>query len=137
MDNFAESTVEEAALSWLGELGFAIQHGPEIVPGELHAERTGYGETVLARRLRDALAALNPNMPVEALDDAFRKATATHHPSLIANNRAFHKMLVDGIAVECAAPSPEPSPKGTGASEGYRRHEIVRLIDWENPDAND
>ena len=50
---FAESTVEEAALSWLSELGFAVKHGPEIAPGELHAERTGFGETVLAKRLRE------------------------------------------------------------------------------------
>lgn len=65
-----ESTVEEAALAWLGELGFAVKQGPEIAPGELHAELTGFGETVLAKRLRDALAELNPNIPVEALDDA-------------------------------------------------------------------
>ena len=97
---FTESVVEEAALQWLDELGFAVKHGPEIAPGELHAERTGFGETVLAKRLRDALAALNPNIPVEALDDAFRKVTTTHHPSLIVNNRAFHKMLVDGVPLE-------------------------------------
>lgn len=91
---FAESTVEEAALSWFGELGFAIKPGPEIAPGELHAERTGFGETVLAKRLRDALAALNPNIPVEALDHAFRRVTTTYHPALIVNNRAFHQMPV-------------------------------------------
>jgi len=56
---FAESTVEEAALQWFGELGFAIKHGPHIAPGELHAERTGFGETILAKRLRDALAGLS------------------------------------------------------------------------------
>jgi type I restriction enzyme R subunit len=137
MSKFVESTVEEAALAWLGELEYAVKHGPEIAPGEQHAERTGFGETVLAKRLRDSLAALNPNIPVEALDDAFRTVTTTHHPSLITNNRAFHKMLVDGVPVECAVPSPEPSPKGRGASESQRRHEIARLIDWENPDAND
>ena len=136
--NFAESTVEEAALQWFGELGFAAKHGPHIAPGELYAERTGFGETVLAKRLRDALASLNPNIPVEALDDAFRKVTTTHHPSLIVNNRAFHKMLVDGVPVECESPSPNPSPRGgRGVPASYRRHEIVRLIDWENPDAND
>ena len=30
-----ESIVEDAALAWLGELGFAVLHGPEIAPGEL------------------------------------------------------------------------------------------------------
>ncbi len=34
-----ESTVEEAALEWFGELGYAIGHGPEMAPGEAAAER--------------------------------------------------------------------------------------------------
>jgi type I restriction enzyme R subunit len=29
-----ESTVEEAALEWFGELGYAIDPGPEMAPGE-------------------------------------------------------------------------------------------------------
>jgi type I restriction enzyme R subunit len=38
-----EGTVEEAALSWLQELGFTILHGPEIAPGEHAAERESFG----------------------------------------------------------------------------------------------
>ena len=70
--HFAESTVEDAALQWFGELGFASKNGPHIAPGELAAERTGFllrptsaghvGETVLAKRLRDALAVLLPEL---------------------------------------------------------------------------
>jgi type I restriction enzyme R subunit len=97
---FVESVVEDAALQWLSELDYTPKHGPHIAPGELHQERTGFGETVLTKRLRNALAHLNQEIPVEALDDAFRKVTTTHHPALIVNNRAFHKMLVDGIPVE-------------------------------------
>ncbi|MBI4660534.1 MAG: hypothetical protein HY735_16985 [Verrucomicrobia bacterium] len=53
-ERFAESTVEDAALSWLPELGYSILHGPGIAPGELAAERMGFGETVLAERFRAA-----------------------------------------------------------------------------------
>ena len=119
-----ESIVEDAALSWLGELGFKAKHGPHIAPGELAAERTGFGETVLDQRLRNALAALNPNIPAEALDDAFRKVTTTHHPSLIVNNRAFHKMLVDGVPVAYQR-------------DGRTVHDQAWLVDWNNPEAND
>ena len=28
----AESTIEDAALAWLGELGYVVLHGPEIEP---------------------------------------------------------------------------------------------------------
>lgn len=31
----AESTIEEAAPSWLNELGYAVLHWPEIAQGEL------------------------------------------------------------------------------------------------------
>jgi type I restriction enzyme, R subunit len=53
MQAFAESTVEQATLQWLGELGFAVEHGPEIAPGELHADHTGFVETVLANQLTE------------------------------------------------------------------------------------
>jgi type I restriction enzyme R subunit len=123
--NFTESIVEDAALAWFGELGFAVLHGPEIAPGELAAERTSLGEGLLPKRLRAALRKLNPTLPSEALDEAFRRVTVPQHPSLIANNRAFHRMLVDGIAVECRR-----KDDSIGA-------EIVRLMDFDDSDAND
>ena len=32
--SLSESTVENAALELLGELGYAVGHGPHLVPGE-------------------------------------------------------------------------------------------------------
>jgi type I restriction enzyme R subunit len=57
-----ESIVEEAALTWFGELGYAIGHGPHMAPGELAAERDSFGDVVLAGSLRDAITRLNPTM---------------------------------------------------------------------------
>lgn len=72
---FTESTVEQAALAWLEAAGWQVAHGPDIAPDMPAAERADYGEVVLARRLRDALARLNPQLPAEAIEDAFRKLT--------------------------------------------------------------
>ena len=72
---FTESTVEQAALAWLEAAGWQVAHGPDIAPDMPAAERADYGEGVLARRLRDALARLNPQLPAEAIEDAFRKLT--------------------------------------------------------------
>jgi type I restriction enzyme R subunit len=66
MTTFTESTVESAALAWLESTGWRIPHGPDIAPEGLFAERRDYGEVVLAQRLRDALARLNPTLPAEA-----------------------------------------------------------------------
>ncbi|HYY15077.1 MAG TPA: type I restriction endonuclease, partial [Gammaproteobacteria bacterium] len=68
-----ESIIEQAALTWLERLGWTVKHGPEIAPGELAAERSDFGQVILTQRLQDALAQLNPMLPAEALDDAFRQ----------------------------------------------------------------
>lgn len=102
MPNFTESTLEDAVLEYLAELGWDIAQGPAIAPGEPGAEREGYGEVILAGRLKAALARLNPQLPEEALEDAFRQSAnlPNLHPTTAANNRAFHQLLTEGIGVE-------------------------------------
>ena len=39
MSGFTEPDVEDAALAWFEELGYAILHGPDIAPEEPGAER--------------------------------------------------------------------------------------------------
>ena len=60
----SEADVEQAALDWLSALGWQVAHGPDIAPGTPNAERTDYSQVVLERRLRDALAELNPGLPL-------------------------------------------------------------------------
>ena len=75
MAGVTESVVEQAALAWLESVGWSVRHGAEIAPGELAAERSDYGQVILAQRLRDALGRRNRGLPAVALDDAFRKLT--------------------------------------------------------------
>jgi type I restriction enzyme, R subunit len=125
MTGFTESVVEEAALEWFGELGYRVVHGPEIAPGEPGAERESYQQVLLEGRLREALATLNPQVPQEGLDDAFRKLTRISSPQLIDANREFHHYLVNGVAVEYL--------RGDG-SVGY---DPVRVVDFDDPSQND
>ena len=81
---FTESVVEEAALAWLEGLGYVALSGPAVVPGEPGAVRNQYGQVVLGGQLRETLQRLNPEVPEEALDDAFRKLTRPDSPSLVA-----------------------------------------------------
>jgi type I restriction enzyme R subunit len=120
-----ESVVEDAALAWLKSLGYVVKHGLEIAPGELVAERTDYSQVVLERRLRDALARLNPELPPEALDDAFRKTLRAEGATLETRNRATHRMLVDGVTVEYR--------RRDGSIAGAQ----ARLIDFDAPENND
>ena len=125
MTAFTESVVEQAALAWLEAAGWQVAHGPDIAPDMPAAERRDYGEVVLAQRLRDALARLNPTLPVEALADAFRKLTRPEGAELVARNRALHRLLVDGVTVEYRT------------AEGEIRGAQARVIDFDQPSAND
>jgi type I restriction enzyme R subunit len=100
MSAFGESVVEQAALAWLESVGWHVRNGPEIAPGEPTAERDDYGQVVLAQRLRDGLARLNPTLPPEALDDALRKLTRPEGADLLVRNRDVHRLLVEGVTVE-------------------------------------
>ena len=122
-----ESTVEDATLAWFGELGYAVLHGPDIAPGEEAAERQDYGEAILPDRLRRAMRKLNPEIPAEAIDEAFRKVirVGATHASPVQCNRAFHRMLVDGVEVEYR--------RTDGTIAGDR----VRLVDFNDLAAND
>ena len=75
-----ESIVEDAALEWFGELGYAVGHGPQLAPGERAAERASFGEVVLAGRLRAALRRLNGAIPEEAREEALRKVLRVGTP---------------------------------------------------------
>jgi type I restriction enzyme R subunit len=127
MADLSESVVEDVALGWLQALGFAALHGPDIAVGESAAERAdpNYRDTRLDARLRQALVRLNRQLPAEAIDDAFRKLTRTDTPSLVARNRAVHRLLVDGVAVEYR--------RKDGSIAGGQ----ARLVDFDNPDNND
>ena len=125
MIGFTESTVEDAAVIWLEATGWCVAHGPEIAPHMPAAERADYGQAVLARRLCDALARLNPELPVEAVEEAFRKLTRPEDADLIVRNRNLHRLLVNGVAVEYRV------------SDGRIRGAQVRVIDFDAPSHND
>ena len=100
MSTITEADVEAAALDWVRDNGWDVAHGPDIAPGTPNAERDDFGQVVLAQRLREALARLNAELLAAALDDAFRKLTLPEGSTLEARNRAFHRMLVNGVTVE-------------------------------------
>jgi hypothetical protein len=50
--SFNESIIKDAALSWFGELSYAIGHGPHMVLGELAAERSLFGIVLLPDNLQ-------------------------------------------------------------------------------------
>jgi len=119
-----EDLLEQHAITWFQELGYEFLHGPDIAPDTDAGERDGWQQAILPKRLYRALERLNPYTPASALDDALHRVLHPEHPSLLLNNRAFHKRLTDGVNVDMA---------GDDGTVG----EYVRLIDYDNPDSNE
>ncbi len=125
MTRFAESELESTALAWLESIGWAVAYGPEIAPGEPFAEREDYREVILKERLQGALTSLNPGLPYDALEDAMRRLINPEGATLEARNRAFHRMLVEGVNVEYR--------RADGSVAGAQ----ARVLDFEHFENND
>ena len=121
MPPFNESTVEQAAMEWLSELGWETAYGPDIAPGTPTAERDNYAEMVLKQRLKDALERLNPDLDDGALETALRRITNLDGPTQEARNRSFHLDLINGVTVERRGPD--------GTVSGVP----AKIIDFEAP----
>ena len=122
---FSESVIEEAALAWLEGIGYRVLPGSGIAPGEMAAERDDYGQVVFERRLRQALERLNPQVPPDALEEAFRKLTRSDSPSLVGNNHTIHRFLVEGVPVEYQRP------------DGSIGGDLARVLDHDDPENNE
>ncbi len=90
-------------------------------------EREDYGQVLLVDRLRDALTRINPDVPSSGIEEAVRRIAGIVSPDLVVSNRAFHRLLTDGVDVEVA---------GQDGSSGVR-HLKVWLLDLENLNNND
>jgi type I restriction enzyme, R subunit len=119
-----EDQLEQESLTWLSEVGYSHLYGPDIAPDGDAPERTDHRQVVLAGRLRDAIARLNPAVPLAARDDALRKVLNLDVPVLLSANRTFHHFLVNGVPIEYQ-------------QDGETRGDFVRLIDFTNADEND
>ena len=122
---FAESHVEEATLAWLAELGYGTANGLVIGPDGDHPERASYGDVVLVERLRACIAKLNPTLTAETRAEVLAKVMQAETPSLVEENRRLHRYVIEGVSIEVRR------------ADGSIGGEQARLIDFDDPDAND
>jgi type I restriction enzyme R subunit len=118
-----EDHIEQAVLDTLAEMKWQILHGPDIGPDGTN-ERD-YHDTVLNSRLQSALQRLNPHVPTPSLDEAFKRLVRVQQPTMLANNQAFHELLVNGVPVEYRGP------------DGEIKNDRAKVIDFEIPANNE
>lgn len=121
----SEHEIEQAMLDQLQTLNYSIEHDDIIGPDGTRPERESHDVVILKKRLGDAVARLNKDIPPEAQQDAIRQIMQTEFPSLLEENRRLHKLLVEGIDVEYYD------------DDGTLTAGKVRLIHFDEPDKND
>ena len=123
-----DQLVEQPAIGLFEDLGWETVSAAEEVFGAAGTlGRLAKLEAVLTARLRTALEKLNPSLPPEAITSAIDELTLNRSAmSLAAANREVHELLKQGIKV--SVPDKE---------RGGQKTERVRVMDWENPAAND
>ena len=124
MERLTENAIEAFAIKLFERLGYSYIYAPEIAPDSERPERSRYEEVLLAERLRMAVRRINPLIPLAAQHDALKEVEQIHSPELLANNEKFHRMLTEGVKVSYQ-------------QEGSDRGDLVRLIDFANPENND
>ena len=119
-----EDQLEQEALGWMAELGYAVHAGPDIAHDGSNPQRASYRQVVLPFRLREAIQRLNPDIPTAAREDALQRVQDLGIPALLSANRALHKLLVAGVPVQY---------QRGGETVG----DFVRLVDWAAPERNE
>lgn len=119
-----EDQLEQEALGWLADVGYTIHSGPDIAHDGPDPQRSAYTQVILPQRLRAAIDRLNPGIPAGAREDAFKQVENLDTPVQLAANRAFHRLLVNGVPVQYQ-------------KDGETRGDRVRLMDWSHPESNE
>jgi type I restriction enzyme R subunit len=119
-----ESDVEDLFLGILSNIGYSIEFGPDISPGGNEQERE-YSDPVLSGRLKERLRLINPEIPIEAIEEAIRILRKNNSQDLVSNNHDFHNLLVNGIDVQYRK------------RNGSIKHDKVFAFDFNNMENNE
>lgn len=118
-----EDAWEQLALEVLGELMWEPMHGSAIAPGS--GEREAWDQLIIPSRLRNAMRALNPEVPPSYIDQALAMITTPASQDAIAENHRIHGYLTEGF-------------RGLSYIDatGQEQNPTIRLVSAE-PDEND
>ena len=99
-----EEQLEQLCLDWFREGGWDVLYGPDIAPDSATPLRSDYAQVALDGHLRSAFERVNKHIPPQQVEHCFEQfRVAVLKPDsldLITNNRAFHRLLLEGVSVE-------------------------------------
>ncbi|MBE0401793.1 type I restriction endonuclease subunit R, partial [Halomonas sp. FME1] len=95
-----EDQLEQLCLEWFAEGGWEIGHGPDLAPDGPAPERADYRQVLLLADLEAAIRRINPHLPQSAIEQAVAIVGKPESLDVVVSNRAFHRLLLDGVPVE-------------------------------------
>jgi len=114
-----EDQLEQLCLDWFKSIGYEYANGYDIAPDGDVSERSDYRQIVLHDRLLSRLAVINLHIPAPVLETVSLQIAKPETPILIKSNKAFHRLLLEGVKVEFK-------------DEGKSKTDYVQLIDFTN-----
>ncbi|MFA7171941.1 MAG: type I restriction endonuclease subunit R [Kiritimatiellia bacterium] len=117
-----EMITELSAAAWFEAIRIRVMLSSDLTDKHRFWQTSVNLNTVLS----GIIHRLNPNLPHATIEEVLRSLSHPPHSTLIQNNRWFHTQLIDGVEVEYQ-----------DAKSGETRGGRARLVDFDNPAAND
>lgn len=94
-----ETQLENLCLDWFTKNGWEVVHGINIAPESVNYLRKDYKQVLIESDLHAAFERLNPHLPINCFEQVLQKLNQPESLDLVTNNRAFHRMLLEGVPV--------------------------------------
>lgn len=123
-DSMTEANLEDVVIEYLQEEGWDYRLGGVIAPGEECAERIDYRDVLLVGRLRSALMKLNPDLPMDSIEEAIKTVLRVESQVVMSENWRTYQLITQGVPVQMRK------------EDGSIRDIRAQLIDWDSPQNN-
>ncbi len=115
---------EQSLIEWLQGQGYEYVYGPTIAPNQPNAEREDFRGVVLKNRLLTSVRRFNPQLPALQAEQVVDDIAGYHNADAMIGNKEMFTLITEGM-------------KKTWQEDGIEKTEVVKLIDFENVEAND
>ena len=124
MNLITEEQLELLCIDWFVELGYEHKDGHDIAPESNNPERDDFRKVILEERLKSSLTRINPDIPIETINNASSEILNPKIPGLLQSNREMHKLMTKGLKVTFTVDNQEVGKQ-------------LKLIDYDNIENND
>jgi type I restriction enzyme R subunit len=120
-----EDSYELQFMDWLAASGWQLARGPEIAHDGSMPERSSHKDVILAERLEDALARINPGLPKDSVRKVRQAMESPGETDLLKANKQIHQWMTEGY------------PVTVRDSSGEEDTRLLWLVDFEDEANND